>query len=53
MYFVIAFLNVKTRQVILSPATLHPNEEWSFARHSRLYNRPVLKAFPSRLTLQR
>ena len=26
--FVIAFLNVKTRQVILSPATLHPNEEW-------------------------
>jgi putative transposase len=30
--FVIAFLNVKTRQVILSPATLHPNEEWVVAQ---------------------
>ncbi len=26
--FVLAFLNVKTRQVILSPATLHPDETW-------------------------
>jgi putative transposase len=26
--FVVAFLNVKTRQVILSPATLHPDEAW-------------------------
>ena len=30
--FVIAFLNVKTRQVIISPATLHPNEEWVVAQ---------------------
>jgi putative transposase len=30
--FVIAFLNVKTRQVILSPSTLHPNEEWVVAQ---------------------
>ncbi len=39
--FVIAFLNVKTRQVIHSPATLHPNEAWvvaqaeSFVRRAR------------------
>ena len=26
--FVLAFLNVETRQVILSPATRHPNEAW-------------------------
>lgn len=26
--FVLAFLKVKTRQVILSPATLHPYEAW-------------------------
>jgi len=26
--FMLAFLNVKTRQVILSPATYHPNETW-------------------------
>jgi putative transposase len=30
--FVIAFLNVKTRQVILTPSTLHPNEEWVVAQ---------------------
>ncbi len=30
--FVLAFLNVKTRQVILSPATLHPDEEWVVAQ---------------------
>ena len=30
--FVIAFLNVKTRQVILSPATLHPNQQWVVAQ---------------------
>jgi len=45
--FVIAFLNVKTRQVILSPATLHPNEEWvvaqaeSFVRQARDGGLPV------------
>lgn len=26
--FVLAFLNVKTRRVVLSPATFHPNEAW-------------------------
>ena len=30
--FVIAFLNVETRQVILSPATLHPDETWVVAQ---------------------
>jgi putative transposase len=30
--FVIAFLNVKSLQVVLSPATLHPNEEWVVAQ---------------------
>ena len=30
--FVLAFLNVKTRQVILSTATLHPNETWVVAQ---------------------
>ncbi|MGV3607188.1 MAG: integrase core domain-containing protein [Planctomycetaceae bacterium] len=30
--FVLAFLNVKTRQVILSPATHHPNEAWVLAQ---------------------
>ena len=45
--FVIAFLNVKTRQVILSPATLHPNEQWvvaqaeSFIRQARSQGLPV------------
>jgi putative transposase len=45
--FVIAFLNVKTRQVILSPATLHPNEQWvvaqaeSFVRQARVKDLPV------------
>ena len=45
--FVIAFLNVKTRQVIVSPATLHPNEEWivaqseSFVRQARTRGLPV------------
>jgi putative transposase len=45
--FVIAFLNVKTRQVILSPATLHPNEEWmvaqaeSFVKQAREQGLPV------------
>ncbi|WP_425619122.1 integrase core domain-containing protein [Anatilimnocola sp. NA78] len=27
--FVLAFLHVETRRVILSPATLHPNEAWA------------------------
>ena len=26
--FVLAFVHVKTRQVILSPATFHPNDQW-------------------------
>ena len=26
--FVLAFLHVETRHVILSPATFHPNEAW-------------------------
>ncbi len=30
--FVLAFLNVKTRRVILSPATHHPNEAWVVAQ---------------------
>ncbi len=45
--FVIAFLNVKTRQVVLSPATLHPNDEWvvgqaeSFVTRARNQGLPV------------
>lgn len=45
--FVIAFLNVKTRQVIVSPATLHPNDAWvveqaeSFVRQAREQGLPV------------
>jgi putative transposase len=47
--FVIAFLNVKTRQVIIAPATLHPNEAWviaqadSFVRQARAQGLPVAK----------
>jgi putative transposase len=47
--FVIAFLNVKTRQVILSPATLHPDEAWvvaqaeSFVRRVREQGLPVAR----------
>ncbi len=43
----IAFLNVKTRRVILSPATLHPNEAWvvaqaeSFVKQARAKKLPV------------
>lgn len=45
--FVIAFLNVKTREVILSPATLHPDETWivaqadSFVQQARRQGLPV------------
>jgi putative transposase len=45
--FVIAFLNVKTRQVFLSPATRHPNEEWvvaqaeAFVKQAREQGLPV------------
>lgn len=45
--FVIVFLNLKTRQVILSPATLHPNESWvvgqaeAFVKQARVGNLPV------------
>jgi putative transposase len=47
--FVIAFLNVKTRQVIVSPATLHPIEAWvieqaeSFVKQARAQGLPVAK----------
>ena len=47
--YVIAFLNVQTRQVILSPATLHPKEEWvvaqaeSFVRQAREHGLPVAR----------
>lgn len=30
--FVIAYLHVKTRRIILSPATLHPDEKWVIAQ---------------------
>lgn len=46
--FVLAFLNVKTRQVILSPATLRPNEEWvvaqaeSFVKKARGSGLPIM-----------
>lgn len=45
--FVLAFLKVKTRQVILSPATHHPNETWvvaqaeSFVKQARGNERPI------------
>jgi putative transposase len=45
--FVIVFLNVKTRQVILSPATLHPTESWvlgqaeTFVKQARDQKLPV------------
>ncbi|MBS0207961.1 MAG: DDE-type integrase/transposase/recombinase [Planctomycetes bacterium] len=45
--FVLVFLNVKTRQVVLSPATLHPNDEWvvaqteSFVQQARDQGLPV------------
>jgi putative transposase len=45
--FALVFLNVKTRQVILSPATLHPDEAWvvaqvaSFVKQARDSGLPV------------
>ncbi len=30
--FVLVFMNVKTRQVVLSPATLNPDEPWAIAQ---------------------
>jgi putative transposase len=44
--FVIAFLNVKTRQVLLSPATLHPNEEWAVAQAEALVTRARSQGLP-------
>lgn len=44
--FVIAFLNVKTRQVILSPATLHPHEEWVVAQAETFVRRARGQALP-------
>lgn len=46
--FVIAFLNVKTRQVILSPATLHPNEEWVVAQAESFVKQARDSALPVR-----
>jgi len=45
--FVLVFLNVKTRRVVVTPATLHPKEEWiveqaeSFVQQARRQNLPV------------
>lgn len=45
--FVLVFLNVKTRQVVLSPATLHPEETWvvtqaeAFVQQARSQGLPV------------
>lgn len=45
--FVLVFLNVKTRHVIFSPATLHPDETWvvaqaeSFVKQARAQGLPV------------
>lgn len=47
MSFVLAILNLKTRQVIVSPATLHPNESWvvaqteSFIKEARELKLPI------------
>ena len=46
--FVIAFLNVKTRQVILSPATFHPNEEWVVAQAESFVQQAREKGLPVR-----
>ena len=43
----LVFLNVKTRRVILSPATFHPNKAWmanqaeSFANQARKLGLPI------------
>ena len=47
--FVIAFLNVKTRQVVLSPATLHPNEEWAVAQSASFVNQARAQGLPVRM----
>jgi putative transposase len=44
--FVIAFLNVKTRQVFLSPATLHPNEAWVVAQAESFVKQARAQGFP-------
>ena len=36
--FVLVFLNVQSRRVIVSPATSHPNEEWVVAQAESLLN---------------
>jgi putative transposase len=46
--FVLAFLNVETRRVVLSPTTFHPNEAWvvtqaqRFVDQARKQNLPVV-----------
>ncbi len=45
--FVLAFLNVQTRRVVLSPATFHPNESWvteqaeAFVKQARSNGLPI------------
>lgn len=35
--FVLVFIHVKTRQVVLSPATLHPNQDWVIRQRRTLF----------------
>jgi putative transposase len=44
--FVLAFLHVKTRQVILSPATQHPNETWIVAQAESFVNQARERGLP-------
>lgn len=46
--FVVAFLNVKTRQVILSPATQHPDEQWVVAQGELFVKEARAKGLPVR-----
>ena len=46
--FVLAFLNVKTRQVILSPATLHPDEAWTVAQAASFVKQARERGLPVR-----
>jgi putative transposase len=43
---VLAFLHVKTRQVILSPATRHPNEAWVVAQAESFVNQAREQGLP-------
>jgi len=55
--FVLAFIHVQTRRVILSPATLHPNEEWVVAQAAAFVkqargDRILLRPFGTRLSCE-